>query len=147
MQIAHYGQLSYANNNKGLVMKFFAGLLTFVVAILHFGFMSLEMFFWNAPIGHKIFSMSAEVAAASEVLAFNQGLYNGMIAIGLMWGLIANNFAVKVFFLIAIIILGVVGGLTATFSIIYIQSLPAVLALFFVVKSKGRRAGEQRLFS
>ena len=128
-------------------MKFLAGLLTFVVALLHFGFMALEMFFWNAPLGHKIFGMSAEVAAASEVLAFNQGLYNGILAVGLLWGLMAGKHSVKVFFLLAIIVAGVVGGLTAKMSIIYIQALPALIALLLVLKTKGRRAGEQRLFS
>lgn len=128
-------------------MKFFAGLLTFLVAMLHLGFMAVEMFFWNAPIGHKIFGMSAEVAAASEVLAFNQGIYNGIIACGLFWGLLANNVGAKIFFLLAIMVAGVAGGLTVTFSIVYIQALPAFIALIFVLKSKRRQAGEQRLFS
>ena len=128
-------------------MKFLAGLLTFIVALLHLAFMALEMFFWNAPLGHKIFGMTAEVAAASEVLAFNHGLYNGILAVGLLWGLMAGKHSVKVFFLLAIIVAGVVGGLTAKMSIIYIQALPALIALLLVLKTKGRRAGEQRLFS
>lgn len=128
-------------------MKFLAGLLTFIVALLHLGFMALEMFFWNDPLGHKIFGMTAEVAAASEVLAFNQGLYNGILAVGLLWGLMAAKHSVKVFFLLAIIVAGAVGGLTANMSIIYIQALPALFALLLVLKTKGRRAGEQRLFS
>ena len=128
-------------------MKFLAGLLTFTVVMLHLGFMALEMFFWNAPIGQKIFGMSAEVAATSEVLAFNQGLYNGILAVGLLWGLMAKKHEVKIFFLLAIIVAGVVGGLTAKMSIMYIQALPALLALLLVMKTKGRRAGEPRLFS
>ncbi|WP_340679395.1 DUF1304 domain-containing protein [Paraglaciecola sp.] len=128
-------------------MKFLAGLLTFTVALLHLGFMALEMFFWNAPLGHKIFGMSAEVAATSEVLAFNQGLYNGILAVGLLWGLMANKHGIKVYFLLAIIVAGVVGGLTAKMTIMYIQALPALLALLLVMKTKGRRAGEPRLFS
>lgn len=128
-------------------MKFLAGLMTFIVALLHLGIMALEMFFWNAPLGHKIFGMSAEVAAVSEVLAFNQGLYNGILAIGLLWGLVAKKLDVKVYFLLAIIVAGVVGGLTAKMSIMYIQALPALIALLLVLKTKGRRAGEPRLFS
>ena len=128
-------------------MRFLAGLLTFVVALLHFGFMALEMFFWNAPLGHKIFGMSAEFAEASQVLAFNQGLYNGILAVGLLWGLMSKNHGVKIFFLLAMTVAGVVGGLTAKFSILYIQALPAFIALIFVLKFRGRKAGEQRLFS
>ena len=128
-------------------MKFLAGLLTFIVALLHLGFMSLEMFFWNSPLGHKIFAMSAEVAASSEVLAFNQGLYNGILAVGLLWALMSKQHGVKIFFLLAIIVAGVVGGLTAKMSIMYIQALPAFVALLLVMKTKGRRAGEPRLFS
>lgn len=128
-------------------MKFFAGLLTLMVALLHFGFMALEMFFWNAPIGLKVFNMTAEVAASSQVLAFNQGFYNGILAVGLLWGLMSSNQGAKVFFLLAIIAAGIVGGLSVKMSIIYIQALPAFIALIFVLKTKGRKAGEQRLFS
>lgn len=128
-------------------MKFLAGLLTFLVALLHLGFMALEMFFWNAPLGHKIFGMTAEVAAVSEVLAFNQGLYNGILAVGLLWGLMAKKLDIKVFFLLAIMAAGVVGGFTAKMSILYIQALPAFIALLLILKTKGRRAGEPRLFS
>lgn len=128
-------------------MRFFAGLLTLVVVFLHFGFMALEMFFWQAPIGLKLFSMSAEVAAASQLLAFNQGVYNGILAVGLLWGLLSNNHGVKIFFLLAISVAGIVGGLSVKLSIIYVQALPAVLALLFVMRSRRRKAGEARLFS
>tara|TARA_R110002167_G_scaffold118143_6_gene294516 strand:+ start:1544 stop:1930 length:387 start_codon:yes stop_codon:yes gene_type:complete len=128
-------------------MKFFAGLLTLLVALMHFGFMALEMFFWDAPIGLKVFNMTAEFAASSQVLAFNQGFYNGILAVGLLWGLLSSNQGVKVFFLLAIIGAGIVGGLTAKTSILYVQALPAFIALLFVLKTKGRQAGEQRLFS
>jgi putative membrane protein len=128
-------------------MRFFAGLLTFLVALLHLAFMVLEMFFWNHPIGHKVFAMTAEVAASSQILAMNQGLYNGFLAAGLLWGLLQSKHGVKVFFLSCVIIAGVFGGLTAKFSIIYVQAAPALLALIFVIRAKGRRAGEQRLFS
>jgi putative membrane protein len=128
-------------------MKFFAGLLTLIVALMHFGFMALEMFFWEAPIGLKVFNMTAEMAAISKVLAFNQGFYNGILAVGLLWGLFSSNHGVKVFFLLAITAAGIAGGLTAKISILYIQALPALITLIFVLKTKGRKAGEQRLFS
>jgi putative membrane protein len=128
-------------------MRFFAGLLTFLVAMIHLAIMVLEMFFWNHPIGQKIFVMTPEVAASSQVLAMNQGLYNGFLAAGLLWGLLQGKHGVKIFFLSCVLIAGIFGGLTAKFSIIYIQAVPALLALIFVIRAKGRRAGEQRLFS
>lgn len=128
-------------------MKFFAGFMTFLVAALHFGFLVLEMFFWDHPVGHKIFSMTEEVAKASEVLAMNQGLYNGFLGLGLLLGLITGNQTLKVFLLSCIVIAGIFGGLTAKTSILYIQALPAFITLLLVIKSKRRRAGEQRLFS
>ncbi|WP_133467889.1 DUF1304 domain-containing protein [Paraglaciecola marina] len=128
-------------------MKFLAGFMTFLVAALHFGFLVLEMFFWDHPIGHKIFSMTEEVAKSSEVLAMNQGLYNGFLGLGLLLGLITGNQTLKVFLLMCIVIAGIFGGLTAKTSILYIQALPAFITLLLVIKSKRRRAGEQRLFS
>jgi putative membrane protein len=128
-------------------MKFFAGLFTLLVALIHIAILVLEMFFWNHPIGHKIFAMTPEVAASSQVLAMNQGLYNGFLAAGLLWGLLLGNHGAKVFFLSCVIVAGVFGGLTAKFSIIYTQAAPALLALIFVIRARGRQAGEQRLFS
>ena len=127
--------------------RFFAGLLTFLVAAIHLAIMALEMFYWNHPIGHKIFAMSPDVAASTEVLAMNQGLYNGFLAAGLLWGLLLSKHGVKIFFLSCILIAGIFGGLTAKFSIIYVQAVPAFLALIFVIRAQGRKAGEQRLFS
>ena len=80
-------------------------------------------------------------------MKFFAGLYNGILAVGLLWGLLSSNQGVKVFFLLAIIGAGIVGGLTAKTSILYVQALPAFIALLFVLKTKGRQAGEQRLFS
>ena len=128
-------------------MKFFAGLLTFIVALLHFAFMVLEMFFWNHSVGQKIFAMTPEVAASSQVLAMNQGLYNGFLAVGLLWGLMQGKHGVKVFFLLCVLVAGIFGAFTAKFSILYIQAVPALLALIFVMRAKSRQAGEQRLFS
>jgi putative membrane protein len=128
-------------------MKFFAGFMTFLVALLHIGIMVLEMFFWNHPVGQKIFSMTAEVAQSSEVLALNQGLYNSFLGFGLLWGLISGNQSLKVFLLICITIAGIFGGLTAKLSILYIQALPGFITLLLVIKAKRRQAGEARLFS
>ena len=128
-------------------MKFFAGFMTFLVALLHLGIMALEMFFWNHPVGQKIFSMTAEVAQSSEVLAMNQGLYNSFLGFGLLWGLISGNQSLKVFLLICITTAGIFGGLTAKISILYIQALPGFITLLLVIKAKRRQAGEVRLFS
>lgn len=128
-------------------MKFFAGFMTFLVALLHIGIMVLEMFFWNHPVGQKIFSMTAEVAQSSQVLAMNQGLYNGFLGFGLLWGLISGNQSLKVFLLICIMMAGVFGGLTAKTSILYVQALPGFFTLILVLKAKRRQAGEARLFS
>lgn len=128
-------------------MKFFAGFMTFLLALLHIGLMVLEMFFWTDPIGQKIFSMTAEGAKSSEVLAMNQGLYIGFLGFGLLWSLLSGNQSLKVFLLICIIIAGVFGGLTANVSIVYIQALPGFITLLLVLKSKRRQAGEKRLFT
>ena len=128
-------------------MKSFAGFMTFLVALLHLGLMVLEMFFWNHPVGQKIFSMTAEVAQSSEVFAMNQSLYNSFFGFGLIWSLISDNQSLKVFLLICITIAGIFGGLTATVSVLYIQALPGFITLLLVIKAKRRRAGEVRLFS
>jgi putative membrane protein len=128
-------------------MKFFAGFMTFLVALLHLGIMVLEIFFWNHPVGQKIFSMTAEVAQSSEVLAMNQGLYNSFLGFGLLWGLISGNQSLKVFLLICITIAGIFGGLTVKTNILYFQALPGFITLLLVIKAKRRQAGEVRLFS
>lgn len=128
-------------------MRFFASFMTFLVALLHIGIMVLEMFFWDHPVGHKVFSMTAEVAQSSEILAMNQGLYNGFLGFGLLWGLMSSNQSLKIFLLICITIAGIFGGLTANISILYVQALPGFITLLLVLKAKRRQAGEVRLFS
>lgn len=110
-------------------MKLITHLLIAFVALCHIGFLVLEMFYWDHPIGRKIFSMTPEVSASSAVLAMNQGLYNGFLAAGLLWGLYAGRRDIKLFFLICIVIAGVFGALTAKISILFTQALPAFLAL------------------
>lgn len=113
-------------------MKKIAAALVGLVVLIHFGFLVLEMFFWDHPVGREIFSMTPEESASSAVLAMNQGLYNGFLAAGLIWGLWSGRLDVKVFFLVCVVVAGVFGGLTAKFTIIFSQALPALLALVFV---------------
>jgi len=113
-----------------------ANLLIAVVAILHLGFLVLEMFLWNHPIGRKTFRMTKEVAESSATLAANQGLYNGFLAAGLIWGLVSGDFSVKLFFLVCVLVAGIFGGLTAKRSILYIQALPALLGLLLLYLSR-----------
>lgn len=113
-----------------------ASLLTGLVALLHLGFLTLEMFLWRTEIGMKIFGLSPEFAAQSEVLAKNQGFYNGILAAGLIWTFFIGDMdfqrSVRTFFLLAIIGAGIYGAITAKGSILFIQALPALIALIFV---------------
>jgi len=113
-------------------MRIAAALLTAFVAIEHFGILVLEMFFWDHPIGQRIFGMTPEVSAASATLAANQGLYNGFLAAGLVWGLVSGRREIKLFFLACVVVAGLYGGLTAKTSIMLTQGLPALLALILV---------------
>ena len=112
-------------------MKGLAKILAGFAALEHLGFFVLEMFLWTTPYGLKTFNMTPEFAKASSVLAANQGLYNGFLAAGIVWGLFAreNGFAIRVFFLVCVIVAGIFGAATAKLSILYIQALPAALAL------------------
>ena len=121
-------------------MNVLAGILVALVAAAHLGFLVLEMFLWTTPYALKSFGMTEEFAKASSVLAANQGLYNGFLAAGLIWGLAAreNGFAIKVFFLTCVIVAGLFGAATAKLTILYVQALPAALALMFVVLARSR---------
>lgn len=104
------------------------------VMLLHIYFMVLEMFFWNKPLGRKTFGLTKHFAKESEILAANQGLYNGFLAAGLLWGLIGSGgFDALIFFLGCIIIAGAYGSLTVRFSILWIQALPAAVAMALVL--------------
>jgi putative membrane protein len=107
--------------------------LTALVAVEHLAIMVLEMFFWDHPVGRSIFNMTPEVSAASATLAANQGLYNGFLAVGLIWGLVSGRRDVKIFFLTCIVIAGVFGGLTAKTTILFTQALPALIAVVAVL--------------
>lgn len=117
-------------------MTILANIVIAMVAILHLGFLVLEMFLWNHPIGRKTFKMTKEVSESSATLAANQGLYNGFLAAGLIWGLLSGQFSVKLFFLICVLIAGIFGGFTAKRSILYIQALPALLGVIFLFLSR-----------
>ena len=120
-------------------MRMIALLLTAFVALSHVGIMILEMFYWDHPIGRQIFNMTPQVSASSAILAANQGLYNGFLAAGLIWGLVAGRRDLKVFFLCCVMVAGVYGGLTAKMSILYTQGAPALLALLAVLSTRPAR--------
>ncbi|HAH10175.1 MAG TPA: DUF1304 domain-containing protein [Alphaproteobacteria bacterium] len=121
-------------------MAILGNILVLIVAFLHIGFMIMEMYLWQTPAIMQRLGMSPEQASATAVLAANQGLYNGFLAAGLFWGVIAEreNFAIKVFFLTCVIMAGVFGGLTAKASIVVTQAVPAISALAFVILARGR---------
>jgi putative membrane protein len=117
-------------------MNFVSRALVCVVALLHVGFLVLEMFLWTGPIGARVFALTPEFAAQSAVLAANQGLYNGFLAAGLIWGALANKRDVMAFFLLCVIVAGVYGGLTAKMTILYVQAAPALVALLAVMTAR-----------
>jgi putative membrane protein len=108
-----------------------------IVAFLHFVFLVLEMFLWATPRGRRIFALSPGLAEGSKKLAANQGLYNGFLAVGLLWGAfcpLPGNAAIRIqlFFLGCVIVAGVFGGLTTKRSILYLQALPGIIAFALV---------------
>lgn len=117
-------------------MLLVANILVLIVVFLHIGFLALEMFFWDHPVGRRQFGLTPEFAKESAALAANQGLYNGFLAAGLIWGLLINSAPIKIFFLICVIVAGVFGAVTARRTILYIQALPALLALIAVYLSR-----------
>ena len=117
-------------------MNLIANILVVLVAILHLGFLALEMFFWDHPFGRKRFGMTPEYSKASASLAADQGLYNGFLAAGLFWGLVTGETSVKIFFLVCVVVAGIYGGLTTRRTILYVQALPGLLALLFVYLAK-----------
>jgi putative membrane protein len=118
-------------------MSTVANIAVALVALLHVYFLVLEMFLWDKPRGLRTFGLTPEFAAASKSLAANQGLYNGFLAAGLIWGLAAgaNGEPIKIFFLGCIIVAGVFGAFTANLKILWVQALPAAVALALVLFS------------
>ena len=112
-------------------MQLAADVVVGIVALLHLYFLVLEMFLWEKPAGLRAFRQTPEKAAATKVLAANQGLYNGFLAAGLVWGLILGDKgeAVKLFFLACVVVAGLFGAATASRKILFIQALPAAIAI------------------
>ena len=110
-----------------------------LIALLHLYILALEMFWWNTPKAQKAFKLTPEFTAQTTALAANQGLYNGFLAAGLFWSLIHPNpiFAkqIALFFLCCVALAGVYGALTAAKKILYIQTVPAALAIAAVLLS------------
>lgn len=117
--------------NKSLEGTMIGSILVGLVALIHCYIVYLEMVLWDTPRGRKAFGLTPEFASASKVLAANQGLYNGFLAAGLIWGLYlgAGGFQIKMFFLLCVAIAGLYGAATVGRKILFIQSVPAVLAI------------------
>lgn len=118
-------------------MTIIANIATTFVALLHLWFLVLEMFFWDKPLGLKTFRLTPEFAKASKSLAANQGLYNGFLVAGLVWGLLlgADGRAIRMFFLGCVIVAGVFGAITVGRKILFVQALPGAVALGLVLVS------------
>lgn len=118
-------------------MSLIANMIVALIALLHIYILVLEMFLWDKPAGLRAFGQTREAAAASKVLAANQGLYNGFLAAGLLWGLSlgAEGTGIKVFFLGCVLIAGVYGAATASRKILFVQAVPAAVGLALVLLS------------
>lgn len=117
-------------------IKLIQNFLIFIVALLHVYFLFLEMFMWTKPLGLKVFRMTPEQAQQSAVLAANQGLYNGFLAVGLLWSILADvdiSDRLAVFFLSCVIVAALYGGYSVSKKILFVQGLPAVFALATVL--------------
>ena len=111
-----------------------ANVVVALVGLLHVYILVLEMFLWDKPAGRRAFGQTREFASATKVLAANQGLYNGFLAVGLLWGLSlgATGGPVKVFFLLCVLVAGLYGAATASRKILFIQALPAAVGLLLL---------------
>ena len=118
-------------------MALIANILTGLVALIHIYIVLLEMLWWNTPRGQKAFGLTPEFAAHTKVLAGNQGLYNAFLAAGLIWGLVhpepAFAWQIKMFFLACVAVAGIYGAATSSRKILFVQTLPAVLAILALV--------------
>ena len=113
-------------------MTLVANIAVALIALLHIWILVLEMFLWDKPAGLKAFGKPLEFARATKVLAANQGLYNGFLAAGLLWGLASSKADVQVFFLACVLVAGVYGAATASRKILFIQAVPAAIGLALV---------------
>jgi putative membrane protein len=120
-------------------MSLASQVLTGIVAALHVYFLVLEMFLWTTPYGRRTFGRSAAEMESSKTLAANQGLYNGFLAAGLVWSLVASDmiaYPVRAFFLGCVVVAGLYGGLTVTKKILFVQAVPAALALALTLAAR-----------
>jgi putative membrane protein len=115
-------------------MSLAADAVVLLVALIHVYILVLEMFLWTTPRGRKAFGLKPDFAEATKVLAANQGLYNGFLAAGLLWGLSqgAAGTPVKTFFLLCVLVAGLYGAATASRKILFIQALPAAVGLLLL---------------
>ncbi|MBK7549516.1 MAG: DUF1304 domain-containing protein [Rhodoferax sp.] len=118
-------------------MSIAANVVVALIGVLHVYILVLEMFLWDKPKGLKAFGQTPAQAAATKVLAANQGLYNGFLAAGLFWGLSlgAGGTGVRVFFLGCVLVAGLYGAATANKRILFIQAIPAAIGLALVLLS------------
>lgn len=117
-------------------MTVVANILVGLVALLHLYFLVLEMFLWTTPTGRRVFGLEADFAEQSKSLAANQGLYNGFLVAGLVWGLVDDRDDVKIFFLACVIVAGLYGAATVNRRILFVQAVPAAVALGAVLLAR-----------
>ena len=117
-------------------MTILANVLVGLVAALHLYFLVLEMFLWTTPTGRRTFGLDPAFAEQSKALAANQGLYNGFLVAGLVWGLVADRTDIKLFFLGCVIVAGAYGAATVNRRILFVQAVPALLAFLAVLASR-----------
>lgn len=114
-------------------MSTVALVVVYAVAALHIYILILEMFLWTSPIGRRSFGTSAEMATQTKSLAANQGLYNGFLAGGLIWGGLTDERPVVLFFLICVAVAGIFGAFTVNRRIFFIQALPALICIALLI--------------
>lgn len=119
-------------------MKLTTNLLISLIVLLHLTFMVMEMFLWTTPAIMTNFHLTPEQAILTAPLAANQGLYNGFLAIGLLWAWFAKraDVSISLFFLSCMIIAGIYGAATVKPSIMWVQALPAAIALLLITFSQ-----------
>jgi putative membrane protein len=117
-------------------MTTLTSILILLVAAEHIAFMVLEMFFWTKPFGRRVFGLTPEFATASAALAKNQGLYNGFLAAGLIWGCFSGERVLIVFLLVCVVVAGIYGAATVKRSILFVQTMPAATALLLLWLSR-----------
>lgn len=116
-------------------MDLLANIAVGAIALLHIYILVLEMFLWDKPAGMRAFGQTPESASRTKVMAANQGLYNGFLAAGLIWGLLLGpaGTSVKVFFLGCVLVAGLYGAATASRKILFVQAIPAAIGLAMVL--------------